>query len=29
VASLLSVIAVITLTLKKFLEWKTREGNSK
>jgi len=26
VASLLSVIAVITLTLKKFLEWKTREG---
>ena len=29
VASLLSVVAVITLTLKKFLEWKTREGNSK
>ncbi|MGA2274225.1 MAG: sulfate ABC transporter permease subunit CysW [Bryobacteraceae bacterium] len=26
VASLLSVIAVITLTLKKILEWKTREG---
>jgi sulfate transport system permease protein len=26
VASLLSVIAVITLTLKKFLEWKTKEG---
>ncbi|MGB7759012.1 MAG: sulfate ABC transporter permease subunit CysW [Bryobacteraceae bacterium] len=26
VASLLSVIAVITLTLKKVLEWKTREG---
>ncbi|HEY1221748.1 MAG TPA: sulfate ABC transporter permease subunit CysW [Bryobacteraceae bacterium] len=26
VASLLSVIAVITLTLKKFLEWKTGEG---
>jgi sulfate transport system permease protein len=26
VASLLSLIAVITLTLKKFLEWKTREG---
>ena len=29
VASLLSVIAVITLTLKKFLEWKTGEGVSK
>jgi len=29
VASLLSVIAVITLTLKKFLEWKTKEGASK
>jgi sulfate/thiosulfate transport system permease protein len=29
VASLLSVIAVITLTLKKFLEWKTKEGVSK
>jgi sulfate transport system permease protein len=26
VASLLSVIAVITLTVKKFLEWKTKEG---
>jgi len=26
VASLLSVIAVITLTLKKFLQWKTKEG---
>ncbi|MGO9231532.1 MAG: sulfate ABC transporter permease subunit CysW [Bryobacteraceae bacterium] len=26
VASLLSVVAVVTLTLKKFLEWKTREG---
>jgi sulfate transport system permease protein len=26
VASLLSAIAVVTLTLKKFLEWKTREG---
>ncbi len=26
VASLLSVIAVITLALKKVLEWKTREG---
>lgn len=26
VASLLSVIAVITLTLKKFLEWKSKEG---
>ena len=26
VASLLSVIAVITLTLKRFLEWKTKEG---
>jgi len=26
VASLLSVVAVVTLTLKKFLEWKTKEG---
>lgn len=29
VASLLSVVAVITLALKKFLEWKTRAGESK
>jgi sulfate transport system permease protein len=28
VASLLSVIAVITLACKKFLEWKTREGKA-
>ena len=28
VASLLSVVAVVTLILKKFLEWKTREANS-
>ncbi len=27
VASLLSVVAVVTLALKKFLEWKTREDN--
>jgi sulfate transport system permease protein len=26
VASLLSVVAVITLALKKFLEWKTGQG---
>jgi len=29
VASLLSAIAVVTLALKKFLEWKTRQGASK
>ncbi len=28
VASLLSVVAVVTLVLKKLLEWKTREANS-
>jgi len=29
VASLLSAVAVVTLALKKFLEWKTREGVAK